>query len=155
LKVRTLIERYVNAKYRLGKNMKVSSIQSYNPSFSAKLNVLGKFFVAEELNVLTNKADKVGFENDIVELNYTNYRDKSIEFLNEKTPDYLKKISSLLKARFIPNGEGIGTEIYKECASGDSYREFWDKENKIANRYLDRLVEKYPNERLGVSIIEN
>ena len=135
--------------------MRVGSIQNYNMTFGAKLNVYGKFFVAEELAVLTKKADKVGYENDIIELNYTNYRDNSIEFLNQKKPDFLKKISTTLQARFFPNGEGNGTELYKEVVSGDSYREFWRKENGIANRYLDRLIERYPNERVGVSIIEN
>lgn len=136
--------------------MRVQNIQnSYNTPFNAKLRVLGKFFVKEEYATLLKKADKIGFENDIVELNYTNYVDGSIEFFNQKHPDYLKKISSLLKAEFFPNGDKIGTEIYKEIVSGDSYKEFWAKENKIANNYLDRLMKKYPNERLGFSIIEN
>ncbi len=135
--------------------MRVSAIQNDNISFCAKLNVLGKFFVAEEYKTLLKKADKIGYENDVIELNYTNYRDKSIEFAGQRQPDFLKKISSMLKARFIPNGEGVGTEIYKEIVSGDSYKEFWKKENGIANRYLDNLMKKYPNERIGVSIIEN
>ena len=135
--------------------MRVQTIQSNNPNFNAKLRVLGKYFVQEEQDVLLQKADKIGFENDVVELNYTNYRDRSIEFLNQKQPDYLKKISSILKARFYPNNEGEGTEIYKECVSDDNYRGFWAKEYKIAKRYLDTLAEKYPNERIGVSIIEN
>ena len=135
--------------------MRVNGIQNDNISFGAKLNVLGKFFVAEEYKTLLKKADKIGYENDVIELNYTNYRDKSIEFAGQKQPDFLKKISSMLKARFIPNGEGEGTEIYKEIVSGDSYKEFWKKENGIANRYLDNLMKKYPNERIGVSIIEN
>ena len=107
------------------------------------------------LKILTKKADKVGFENDIIELNYTNYRDKSIEFFNQKTPDFLKNISSFLKARFIPNGEGKGTELYKESITADNYKDFWELENKYANNYLDKLIKKYPNERIGVSIIEN
>lgn len=135
--------------------MRVSGVQNNNVTFGAKLNVLGKFFVAEEYKTLLKKADKIGYENDIVELSYTNYRDGSIEFFGQKQPDFLKKISSMLKARFIPNGEGAGTEIYKEIVSGDSYKEFWKKENGIANRYLDNLMKKYPNERIGVSIIEN
>lgn len=135
--------------------MRVNRIQNDNISFGAKLNVLGKFFVAEEYKTLLKKADKIGYENDVIELNYTNYRDKSIEFAGQKQPDFLKRISSKLKARFIPNGEGVGTEIYKEIVSGDSYKEFWKKENGIANRYLDNLMKKYPNERIGVSIIEN
>lgn len=135
--------------------MRVNSIQSYNTAFGAKLNVYGKYFVKDELDVLTKKADKIGFENDVIELNYTNYRDKSIEFFNVKQPDYLKSISSTLIARFLPNGEGKGTELFRESVSGDSYNEFWRKENSIANWYLDRLSEKYPNERIGISIIEN
>ena len=135
--------------------MRVGSVQNNNVTFGARLNVYGKFFVAEEYKTLLKKADKIGYENDVIELNYTNYRDKSIEFFGQKQPDFLKKISSMLKARFIPNGEGVGTEIYKEIVSGDSYKEFWKKENGIANRYLDNLMKKYPNERIGVSIIEN
>lgn len=135
--------------------MRVSSIQNNNPTFCAKLQISGKYFIAEEYRTLVKKADKVGFENDVVELNYTNYKDKSIEFFNVKQPDFLKAISSTLKARFLPNGEGNGTELYRGCVSGDSYKEFWRKEYGIANWYLDRLIEKYPNERIGVSIIEN
>ena len=135
--------------------MRVNRIQNQNVVFGAKLNVYGKYFTAKELNKLTKKADKIGFENDIIELNFTNYRDKSIEFLNEPTPDFMKRISSTLKARFIPNGEGKGTELYKANMTADGYREFWLQEDACANRYLDRLSEKYPNERVGVSIIEN
>ena len=135
--------------------MRVNSIQSQNTIFGAKLNISGKFFVEKELKVLTQKADKVGFENDVIELNYINYRDKSIEFLNEKTPDFMKKISSTLKARFFPNGDGNGTEFFKANMTADGYKEFWAQENFYANKYLDRLVERYPNSRIGVSIIEN
>jgi hypothetical protein len=135
--------------------MRVQSIQNRNPNFNARLRVFGKYFVKEEYDVLAKKADKIGFENDVVELNYTNYRDGSIEFLGQKQPDYLNKISVLLQAKFFPNNEGIGTEIHKECVSDDNYRRFWNKEYKIANNYLDRLMQKYANERMGVSIIEN
>ncbi len=135
--------------------MRVNNIQSYNTTFGAKLNVNGKFFVKDELDILTKKADKIGFENDVIELNYTNYRDKSIEFFNVRQPDYLKSISSTFIARFLPNGEGKGTELFRESVSGDSYREFWRKENGVANWYLDRLFEKFPNKRIGISIIEN
>ena len=135
--------------------MRVSSVQKNNMTFDAKLEILGKYFVAEEYNALVKKADKIGYETDVVELSYTNYRDKSIEFFNVKQPDFLKAISSTLKARFLPNGEGNGTELYRECVSGDSYKEFWRKENSIANWYLDKLIEKYHNERIRVSIIEN
>jgi len=135
--------------------MRVSSVQKNNMTFDAKLEILGKYFVAEEYNTLIKKADKIGFENDVVELSYTNYRDKSIEFINEKTPDFMKKISSFFKARFIPNGEGKGTELFKENVTADDYRTFWKMENLSANKYLDRLAEKYPNERIGTSIIEN
>ena len=135
--------------------MRIDRIQNQNVVFGAKLNICGKYFVSEELAKLTKKADKVGFENDVIELNFINYRDKSIEFLSEKTPDFMKKISSTLKARFIPNGDSKETELYKENMTADNYREFWAKENAYANKYLDRLVEKYPNDRIGVSIIEN
>ena len=135
--------------------MRVNSIQSQNTIFGAKLNISGKFFVEKELKVLTQKADKVGFDNDVIELNYINYRDKSIEFLNEKTPDFMKKISSTLKARFFPNGDGNGAEFFKANMTADGYKEFWAQENFYANKYLDRLVERYPNSRNGVSIIEN
>ena len=135
--------------------MRVQSIQANNPNFNAKLRVFGKFFVKEHLDSLVQKADKIGFENDVVELNYTNYRDGSIEFLGQKQPDYLNKISSLLKAKFFPNDDGIGAEFYNECVSDNTYPKFWAKEYKIAKRYLDALAEKYPNERIGVSIIEN
>lgn len=136
--------------------MRVQKVQNtYNTPFNAKLRILGKYFVDEEYKTLLKKADKIGYENDVIELNYTNYRDKSIEFLGQKQPDYLNKISSLLKAAFFPNDDKVGTEIYKEAVSGDSYKEFWTKENNIANRYLDILMKKYPNERLGISIIEN
>ena len=136
--------------------MKVDSIQNHNLRFKAKLNVLGgKHFVSEELNVLKQGADKIGFENDVVELNYANYRDKSIEFHNYKFPDCIKRISCILKARFFPNGEGTGTEIYKESVSGNNYREFWEKEYSAAKKYIDNLAKKYPNERIGISIIDN
>ena len=135
--------------------MKVNSIHNHNLTFGAKLNVCGKFFVKDELDLLNKKADKIGFENDVIELNYTNYRDKSIEFFNVKQPDYLKSISSTLIARFLSNGEGKGTEFFRESVSGDSYKEFWRKENGVANWYLDRLIERYPNKRVGVCIIEN
>ena len=135
--------------------MRVSSVQNNNMTFEARLNILGKYFVSEEYHALIKKADKIGFENDIVELSYTNYRDKSIEFMHEKTPDFMKRISGFFKARFIPNGEGKGTELFKENLTADDYRTFWKMENASANKYLDRLAEKYPNERIGVSIIEN
>ena len=135
--------------------MRIHSIQNNNPNFNAKLRVLGKFFVKEELDILTKKADKIGFENDIVELNYTNYKDRSIEFLNQKQPDYLKKISSFLKAKFYPNNDGLGAEFYNESVSDDTYPKFWAKEYKVADYYIEKLMKKYPNERLGISIIEN
>lgn len=135
--------------------MRIQNIQGNYPNFNAGLRVLGKYFVKEEHDMLLKKADKIGYENDMVELNYTNYKDGSIEFFGQKQPDYLKKISVLLKARFLPNDEGKGTEIYKECVSDDNYRKFWTKEFKIAEHYLDKLIEKYPNERIGVSIIDN
>ena len=135
--------------------MRVQSIQSNNPNFNAKLRVLGKYFLGKEDKFLVSKAEKIGYENDVVELNFTNYRDRSIEFLDQKQPDYLKRISIFMKAKFFPNGEGEGTEIYKECVSDDNYGRFWDKEFKIANNYLDRLIQKYPNNRIGISIIEN
>lgn len=135
--------------------MRVQSIQSNNPNFNAKLRVLGKYFLGKEGKFLVSKAEKIGYENDVVELNFTNYRDRSIEFLDQKQPDYLKRISILMQARFFPNDEGEGTEIYKECVSDDDYGRFWDKEFKIANNYLDRLIQKYPNNRIGISIIDN
>ena len=134
--------------------MRVNSIQN-NINFNGKLNVLGKFFVREELEKLTAKADKIGYENDVIELSFSNYRDNSIEFLGAKKSEYSSRMFSTLKARFIPNGEGIGTEMYKENIPADSYNELWTKEYGFSTGYLDRLVKKYPNERIGVSIIEN
>ena len=52
--------------------MRVNRIQNDSITFGAKLNVLGKFFVAEEYKTLLKKADKIGYENDVIELNYTN-----------------------------------------------------------------------------------
>ena len=94
--------------------MRVQNIQnSYNTPFNAKLRVLGKFFVKEEYATLLKKADKIGFENDIVELNYTNYVDGSIEFFNQKRP---------LKGRFFM----LLYTVYGYCYFGDeSKRRCW------------------------------
>ena len=134
--------------------MKIDSIQN-NISFNAKLRVLGKFFVREELQNLTRKADKIGYEQDIIELSYKDYKDNSIEFLDSTKTSILDKITSTLKARFIPNGDGEGTEFFKENFAADNYADFWKKEENAANMYLDKLYKKYPNERIGISIIEN
>ena len=133
--------------------MRVNCIQDNNIVFGAKLRVLEKYFVGEELRVLTQKADKIGYENDVIELNYTDFKDSTDKIFNPGSK--INTISDTLKARFLPNGEGIGTEIFSRNISGNCFREFWAKEYNLAIRYLDKLFEKYPNERVGVSIIEN
>ena len=94
--------------------MRVFGVQSNNTTFNAKLQIFGKYFVGKEYNALIKKADKVGYENDVIELSFSNYKDNSIEFLENKKSNILEKISSTFKARFIPNGEGLGTELFQE-----------------------------------------
>ena len=104
--------------------MQVQRVQNNNTTFSAKVNVIEKTFNKKFLNILSEKAKKIGHENDIVELEYNEF-------------------NQTFKARYITNGEN--KEHLKLKTTADSYKDLWEQQEQAALNYLDKLIKKYGN----------
>ena len=104
--------------------MQVQRVQNYNTTFRANVNVIEKNFNKEFLKTLSEKAKKIGQENDLVELEYNEF-------------------DQIFKARYITNGES--KEHLKIKTTADSYKELWEKQEQAAINYLDKLIKKYGN----------
>lgn len=127
--------------------MQINKVQNYNNiSFSAKLKIINKFFNTTTLNKFNEKANSIGQEDDIIELRYTNFRDKYTDITEpNQLSKSLKYVSDIFKAKFLKNGTKEGTEKFIQKISADNYAEFWEQEEIIADKYLDNLLEKYSN----------
>lgn len=123
--------------------MQIDKIQNYNNiQFTAKLKIINKFFNTATLNKFNEKAKLIGQENDIIELRYTNFRDKYTDITEPNQLSIkLKNVSDIFKARFIKNNVYEETENYMKRISANNYADFWDKEEAVANKYLDKLLE--------------
>jgi hypothetical protein len=123
--------------------MQIDKIQNYNNiQFTAKLKIINKFFNTTTLNKFNEKAKLIGQENDIIELRYTNFRDKYTDITEPNQLSIkLKNVSDIFKARFIKNNGYEETENYMKRISANNYADFWDKEEEVANKYLDKLLE--------------
>ena len=104
--------------------MQVQRIQNNNATFRANINVIGKTFNKKFLNMLSEKAKKIGHENDLVELEYNEF-------------------NQTFKARYITNGEN--KEHLKLKTSAGSYKDLWEQQEQAAINYLDKLIKKYGN----------
>ena len=104
--------------------MQVQRIQNNNATFCANVSVIEKTFNKEFLNILSEKAKKIGHENDLVELEYNEF-------------------NQTFKARYITNGESKEHLQFKTTA--DSYKDLWKQQEQAAINYLDKLIKKYGN----------
>lgn len=104
--------------------MQVQRVQNINTAFCAKVNVIEKNFNKDFLKTLSEKAKKIGLENDEVELEYDEFR-------------------QTFHGRFITNGES--KEHIKIRINAHSYKDLWEQEEQAAINYLDRLIKKFGN----------
>lgn len=127
--------------------MQVNNIQNYNNTpFQAKLKIVNKFFNTTTLNKFNEKAELIGQRNDIIELRYTNFRDKYTDLTEPNQLSIkLKNVSDIFKGKFIKYGEKEGTEKFTQKISADNYVDFWKREEIAADNYLDNLLEKFSN----------
>ena len=102
--------------------MQVQRVQNNNTTFCAKVNVIEKTFNKDFLNILSEKAKKIGNEKDLVELEYSEF-------------------NQTFKARYITNGES--KEHFKSKTTADSYKDLWKQQEQVAINYLDKLIKKY------------
>ena len=125
--------------------MQVNNIQNYNNTpFKANLKIINKFFNTSTLNRFHQKAELIGQENDIIELRYTNFRDRFTDITEPNQLSIkLKNVSDIFKAKFIINGDKEGTEKYTQKISSDNYADFWKQEELAADKYLDNLLNKF------------
>ena len=104
--------------------MQVQRVQSNNTTFCANINIIDKTFNKEFMKILSEKAKKIGHENDLVELEYNEF-------------------NQTFKAKYITNGES--KEHLKIKTTADSYKDLWEQQEQAAINYLDKLIKKYGN----------
>ncbi len=129
--------------------MHIDRIQNYNTSFNANLRIINKEFSKSFLNDLNEKANLIGLPRDVIELNYTNFKDIKEDAImkNQICPPskhHEKRLSDVLEARFIPHGDEYGVDHFQLKLSANTYLELWEQEELAAKKYLHNLAKKYP-----------
>ena len=128
--------------------MQVQRIQNNNTAFCAKLNIIGGKLDKETIAVLSKNAEKIGSENDVVELNfskifsnlcrhdYHTYQDKSLI-------NYMyNQFRQILNAKFIPNGNGKCTEEITDKIYALELEDVLQNQKNYAEKCLDKLSAK-------------
>jgi len=131
--------------------MQINSIQNNNTTFGAKVNVIGGKLPQNLMSEVSDKAKKIGLENDVVELKFSplismldrhSYVDtQKYHLVNHMFDEFRQKF----EARFIPGGNGKGLETVWNKLLGSSRSDMEDKQKQVVNDYLDKLIETYGN----------
>lgn len=125
--------------------MQINKIQD-NTAFGAKINIIGKRFDKNFMDILNQKAKQIGNENDIIELKYTNYKRKTENCYNWddcRILDTLNELTESFKARFIPKGQNKGIKKVRDKFYADGYYDLHKQEKSAANDYIDKLIKEY------------
>ena len=126
--------------------MRVNKIKAHNTSFNAKLKVINKDFDKKFYTQLSEKADKIGIQYDVIELKYSDFQDtKENDVFGRKNilGKNIKRISDTFHGRFIPLGEDYGADHFEMKLSADKYLDLWKQEEQAAEKYLHILSKKY------------
>ena len=126
--------------------MRINRVQSYNETFGAKLKVINKDFDKKFFHNLSAKAKNIGQEYDVIELRYKDFQDivenKAFERKNVLEP-LTQRLSEVFTGRFIPCGDDYGTDYYETKLNAHNYRDIWEKEETVAEKYLYILGKIY------------
>ena len=125
--------------------MQVNRIQD-NTVFSAKINIIGKRFDKDFMNMLNKKAKQVGNENDVIELKYTNYKRRTEDCYNWndcRISDSFNELTENFKARFMPEGLNKGIKKVRDKFYAEGYYDLHNQEKSAASDYIDKLVKEY------------
>ena len=131
--------------------MQISKIQQQKSctTFGAKLNIIGGDLNKKTITSLSEKAKKIGLDNDVIELKFTNYKHNQEGYYSGQDNCYiggvLNEIKETFRAKFIPNGKGKSTEEVRDKILRNSYADLLQAEERVANNYLDELIKKYGN----------
>ena len=127
--------------------MKINNNSNISTNFCASLklqNLYKTFMDPKTLENLEKKASKIGFENDVIEIKYTNFKHDVTDYYSGQDNCYMilgDKYTSTFKAKFISGGKTF--EKVKEGIVADNIPELCETENKLANDYLDNLYNKF------------
>lgn len=131
--------------------MQISSIQQQNSgtTFGAKVKIIGGDLDKKAISTLSEKAKKIGLDNDVIELKFTNWKHNQEGYYSGQDNCYIGGVINELKetfrAKFIPNGKGKCTEELRDKILSNSYADLIQAEERVANNYLDELIKKYCN----------
>lgn len=126
--------------------MQINSVHSYDKTFGAKLRVINKDFTNEIFSNLSKKAENIGLEYDVIELNYAEFQDivENNAFRRKNVLcQGIKRLSDVFKGRFIPCGDDFGTDHFEKMLTADKYADMWKEEEIAAEKYLYILGKKY------------
>jgi len=129
--------------------MQVQKISNNNTTFGAKVNVIGTKFDEKVMATLSEKAKKIGLDKDVVELKFTNFKQESEDYFCGQDNCYIEgafnELKESFRARFLPNGNGKGTEAVRDKIIASRDADLWQQEEQLANDYLDKLIAKFNN----------
>ena len=132
--------------------MQVQRIQNNNMAFGAKINLIGTRFDESVLSTLSEKAKKIGYENDVVELKFSKFysildRNNYFNIQDKKHVNNMFTVfRQLFSARFLPNSKGRGIEHADErLFAVETPHDILTQQERVANNYLNNLVKKYGN----------
>ena len=131
--------------------MQIAKIQAQNrgTTFGANVKIIGGDLNKKAITSLSEKAKKIGLDNDVIELKFTNWKHNQEGYYCGQDNCYIGGVINELKetfrAKFIPNGKGKCTEEKRDKILSNSYADLLKEEERVANNYLDELIKKYGN----------
>ena len=131
--------------------MQITKIQQQNSgtAFGAKVKIIGGDLNKKAITSLSEKAKKIGLDNDVIELKFTNWKHNQEGYYCGQDNCYIGGVINELKetfrAKFISNGNCKCTEEIRDKILSNSYADLLQAEERVANNYLDKLIKKYCN----------
>ena len=115
---------------------RVQGVQSnnYNTNFGAKLNITGTQFDEKVMASLSEKAKKVGLDNDIVEFSFSNYK---VTNTIHKVESSIKFYIEDYKAQYLSKNKGFHRAKGRIIGCND--KDFLQQREQTVNDYLDKL----------------
>ena len=131
--------------------MQIQKNRINNIGFGAKINVIGSKFDKKALSELSEKASKIGCENDVVELKFSqlySIMDRNYHWHlqdNYHINDSYNEFRQTFKARFLPNGQDESSKSVINKLFCKSLNEVLEQQKQLAHDYLDNLVKAIKN----------